>query len=420
MSIKSIVKLGVIGLYGAAIGAASLAMTLAVDVKTASAHGERSQEPFLRMRSIQWYDMKWQPKVTKVNDIATMTGKFHLAEDWPRAVGKPGRAFFNVGSPSPVFVRLSTKLNGHPTFISGPLEIGRDYEFEVKLKARIPGRHHMHAMVNVKDAGPIAGPASWMNISGSWDDFTNPITTLTGKNIDLETFNFSNGIFWHLVWLGLGCFWIGYFVAKPMFLPRSRVLLAYGDELLTSPMDRKVGMAVAILTCALVWGGYRYTESVHPYTVPIQAGESKVEPMPIAPNPVAIKITHANYDVPGRALRVTMEITNNGDSAVSIGEFTTAGVRFVNKLGQSHLDPDYPRELVATGLTIDDDRGIQPGETREVKMEAKDALWEVQRLMALLGDPESRFGGLLMTWDTNGNRYINSIAGAVIPVFTKL
>ena len=420
MNIKSIFKLGVLGLYGAAIGAASLAVTLVVDVAPAAAHGERSQEPFLRMRSIQWYDMKWQPKVTNVNDIATMTGKFHLAEDWPRAVGKPGRAFFNVGSPSPVFVRLSTKLNGHPTFISGPLEIGRDYEFEVKLKARIPGRHHMHAMVNVKDAGPIAGPASWMNISGSWDDFTNPITTLTGKSIDLETFNFSNGVFWHIVWLGLGCFWIGYFVAKPMFLPRSRVLLAYGDELLTSPTDRKVGLAVAILTCAIVWGGYRYTESVHPYTVPIQAGESKVEPMPIAPNPVAIKVTHANYDVPGRALRVTMEVTNNGDSAVNIGEFTTAGVRFVNKLGQSHLDPDYPRELVATGLSVDNDNGIQPGETREIKMEAKDALWEVQRLMALLGDPESRFGGLLMTWDQQGNRYINSIAGAVIPVFTKL
>lgn len=420
MNMKSIFKLGVLGLYGAAIGAASLALTLGADVKTASAHGERSQEPFLRMRSIQWYDMKWQPKVTKVNDIATMTGKFHLAEDWPRAVGKPGRAFFNVGSPSPVFVRLSTKLNGHPTFISGPLEIGRDYEFEARLKARIPGRHHMHAMVNIKDAGPIAGPASWMNITGSWEDFTNPITTLTGKNIDLETFNLSNGIFWHLVWLGLGCFWIGYYVARPMFLPRSRVLLAYGDELLLDPMDRKVGWAVAILTCAIVWGGYRYTETVHPYTVPIQAGESKVEPLPIAPNPVAIKITHANYDVPGRALRVTMEITNNGDSGISIGEFTTAGVRFVNKLGQTHLDPDYPRELVATGLTVDSDKAIEPGETREVKMEAKDALWEVQRLMALLGDPESRFGGLLMTWDESGTRYINSIAGAVIPVFTKL
>ena len=420
MSIKNIFKLGIIGLYGVAYGVATLALTVVLDVSPVAAHGERSQEPFLRMRTIQWYDLKWGPQTTKVNDIATMTGKFHLAEDWPRAVGKPERAFFNVGSPSPVFVRLSTKLNGEPTFIAGPLVIGRDYEFEVKLKARIPGRHHMHAMVNVKDAGPIAGPASWMNITGSWDDFTNPIKTLTGKTIDTETFNHGNGVFWHALWMGLGVFWIGYFVARPMFLPRSRVLLAYGDELLLDPMDRKVGLAVAILTCAIVWGGYRYTETVHPYTVPIQAGESKVAPLPIAPNPVAIKVTHANYDVPGRALRVTMSITNNGDTGINIGEFTTAGVRFVNALGQEHLDVAYPRELVATGLSMDDDTAIEPGETREVKMEAKDALWEVQRLMALLGDPESRFGGLLMTWDEEGNRYINSIAGAVIPVFTKL
>ena len=46
MNIKSILKLGVLGLYGAAIGAASLAVTLVVDVAPAAAHGERSQEPF--------------------------------------------------------------------------------------------------------------------------------------------------------------------------------------------------------------------------------------------------------------------------------------------------------------------------------------------------------------------------------------
>jgi len=242
-------KQGIVGLCGAA----ALAMGLMVDIQPAAAHGERSQEPFLRMRTIQWYDMKWGPETTKVNDFAAMTGKFHLAEDWPRAVGKPGRAFFNVGSPSPVFVRLSTKLNGEPTYISGPLEIGRDYAFEAKLKARIPGRHHMHAMVNIKDAGPIAGPAAWMNITGSWDDFTNPVKLLTGETIDTETFNYSNGMFWHILWLGLGIFWIGYYVARPMFLPRSRVLLAYGDELLLDPtrvgkmvLERKDGGHVTL------------------------------------------------------------------------------------------------------------------------------------------------------------------------------
>ena len=421
MNTKKLFKGCVLGLYGVA----TLALALVIDISPVAAHGERSQEPFLRMRTIQWYDMEWGEeskggKATKVNDVAIMQGRFHLAEDWPAAVGKPERAFFNIGSPSPVFVRLSVKLNDEPAFIAGPMVIGRDYKFVARLKARIPGRHHIHAMVNVKDAGPIAGPGAWMSISGSWDDFTNPIKLLTGETIDTETFNHANAVMWHLIWMSLGLFWIGWYVARPMFLPRSRVLLAYGDEPMIDPADTKMAWIFLILTASLVWGGYRYTENKHPYTVPLQAGETKIKPLPVKPNPVAIKVTNANYDVPGRALRVTMMITNSGDEAVRIGEFTTAGVRFINKVGLKHLDRFYPRELVATGLTLANPTPIEPGETREVKMEAKDALWEVQRLMALMGDPESRFGGLLMTWTDSGDRNINSIHGPVIPVFTKL
>jgi methane/ammonia monooxygenase subunit B len=421
MNTKKLFKGCVLGLYGVA----TLALALVIDISPVAAHGERSQEPFLRMRSIQWYDMQWGEEskgghATKVNDIAIMQGKFHLAVDWPAAVGKPHRAFFNIGSPSPVFVRLSVLLNDEPAFIAGPMVIGRDYKFVARLKARIPGRHHIHAMVNVKDAGPIAGPGSWMSISGSWDDFTNPIKLLTGETVDSETFNHANGVMWHVIWMSLGCFWIGWFVARPMFLPRSRVLLAYGDEPMIDPMDTKMGWIFLILTASLVYFGYTYTEKKHPYTVPLQAGETKIKPLPVKPNPIAVKVTNANYDVPGRALRVTMMITNSGDESVRVGEFTTAGVRFINKVGLKYLDKYYPRELVATGLSLANPTPIEPGETREVKMEAKDALWEVQRLMALMGDPESRFGGLLMTWTDAGDRNINSIAGPVIPVFTKL
>lgn len=421
MNTKKLFKGCVLGLYGVA----TLALALVIDISPVAAHGERSQEPFLRMRTIQWYDMEWGEeskggKATKVNDVAIMQGRFHLAEDWPAAVGKPHRAFFNIGSPSPVFVRLSVKLNDEPAFIAGPMVIGRDYKFVARLKARIPGRHHIHAMVNVKDAGPIAGPGAWMSISGSWDDFTNPIKLLTGETIDTETFNHANAVMWHILWYSLGLFWIGWYVARPMFLPRSRVLLAYGDEPMIDPADTKMAWIFLILTASLVWGGYRWMENKHPYTVPLQAGETKIKPLPVKPNPVAIKVTNANYDVPGRALRVTMMITNSGDEAVRIGEFTTAGVRFINKVGLKHLDRFYPRELVATGLSLANPTPIEPGETREVKMEAKDALWEVQRLMALMGDPESRFGGLLMTWTDSGDRNINSIHGPVIPVFTKL
>ena len=63
-------KQGLVGLCGAA----ALAMGLMVDIQPAAAHGERSQEPFLRMRTIQWYDMKWGPETTKVNDFGPPSG----------------------------------------------------------------------------------------------------------------------------------------------------------------------------------------------------------------------------------------------------------------------------------------------------------------------------------------------------------
>ena len=141
MNAKNLFKLGVIGLYGMA----TLALST-LDISPAAAHGERSQEPFLRMRTIQWYDMKWGPETTKVNDFASMTGKFHLAADWPRAVGQPGRAFFNVGIPSPVFVRLSTNLNGEPTMLSCCIETPRDDASAQQPNAHIPRHHPTHPL----------------------------------------------------------------------------------------------------------------------------------------------------------------------------------------------------------------------------------------------------------------------------------
>jgi len=136
---------------------------------------------------------------------------------------------------------------------------------------------------------------------------------------------------------------------------------------------------------------------------------------------LTVKVLAADYDVPGRALRMTLLVTNGGENPVRIGEFTTAGIRFLNKVGvANNQDPGYPAEIMATdGLHMEDESPINAGETREIKLDSRDALWEVQRLMDLVHDPEQRFGGLLMAWDEAGNRHINSIAGPIIPVFTR-
>jgi methane/ammonia monooxygenase subunit B len=48
---------------------------------------------------------------------------------------------------------------------------------------------------------------------------------------------------------------------------------------------------------------------------------------------------------------------------------------------------------------------------------ALDALWATQRLDGLIRDADSRMGGLLFLYDTNGKRHIASISTAVIPKF---
>jgi methane/ammonia monooxygenase subunit B len=416
MNAKKAFKLWVLGICGMA----TLAVTPAF-ITPAFAHGERSQEPFLRMRTVNWYDTKWVGKTTAVNDLAYLKGSFHLSEDWPRAVVKPHRTFLNVGSPSSVFVRLSSKMNGTPMFNAGPLEIGRDYEYEVTLKARLPGHHHIHPMLAIKEAGPVAGPGGWMDITGSYYDFKNPIKTLTGETFESETKGGMTGIMWHAFWILIGIFWVGYFAIRPMYLIRARVLAAYGDEILLDPLDRKVGIFLLLLVLGVVTGGYLATESQYPVSVPLQAGETKVKPLPIKANPFSVEVIHAEYDVPGRALRMVLHCTNNGTQPVSIGEFTTAGIRFMNKVGNArNLDPDYPAELVATaGLTMDNET-LQPGQTLDVHIESKDVLWEVQRLVDILHDPDQRFAGLLMSFTDSGERLINSISAPVLPVFTKL
>ena len=77
-----------------------------------------------------------------------------------------------------------------------------------------------------------------------------------------------------------------------MYLVRARVLAAYGDEILLDPIDRKVGTAVLIFVLVVVTVGYLAADARHPVSVPLQAGEAKIKPLPIKPNPFLIAADH--------------------------------------------------------------------------------------------------------------------------------
>jgi len=385
---KVLAKWSMISLF-AAVAATSLY------APTASAHGEKSQAAFMRMRTIHWYDLKWSKEVVKVNDTVEITGKFHVFEGWPETVDAPESAFLNIGIPGPVFIRKESYVGGQLVPRSVRLEIGKTYDFKVVLKARRPGDWHVHTMMNVQGGGPIIGPGKWITIEGSMADFKNPLTTLTGATIDLENYNLENTYFWHAFWYAFGLAWMIYWCRRPVFLPRFLLINAgRADELVTDG-DKRMGLIFAAATVLVVVFAMSSANSKYPITIPLQAGTMRgIKANADEKSTVSVKVEDATYRVPGRAMRMKLTIKNNGNSAVRLGEFYTASVRFLD----SEVFRDttgYPEDLLAEdGLSVSDNSAIAPGETRTVEVQASDAAWEVYRLADIIYDPDSRFAGL--------------------------
>jgi methane/ammonia monooxygenase subunit B len=388
----------------------------------ARAHGERNQEPFLRMRTAQWYDVKWSASTANVNDEVTISGKVRLFPDWPSNLPHPDTAFIGNGTPGPVFARTESYLNGVPMIQSTKLELGRDYEFKTVLKARIPGLHHVHPLLNVSGAGPILGPGNWIEITGRHEDFRLAATTLTGVHIDnLETYGLATVYTWHALWIALGAFWLVWWLRRPLLIPRFLAVESGEEAGLITGTDKFLGAALGVGVVVIVVAAFLYTEDKYPRTIPLQAGKAVVEPLPVSGSLVKLKVLRANYDVPGRSMRIQLEVTNGGDHPVSLGEFTTAGLRFINQsvpAAVAGVDPSYPKDLVArTGIKLDKDVPVRPGETKVLNVDMTDAAWEVERLVSLVNDPDSRFGGLVFFFDENGTRSISEIMGPIVPTF---
>ncbi len=398
----------------------ALALTgLVAGSPTASAHGEKALEPFIRTRTIQFYDVAWSKPEIRVNDEVAVTGRFHVAEDWPIGVPKPEAAFLNISSPGPVFIRTGRTLNGQPWINSVALQPGGDYEFKVMLKARVPGRYHIHPFFNMKDAGPVQGPGQWIEVSGDAAAFDNRVTALNGEAINMESYGLASGVFWHALWITAGLAWLLWWVRRPLFLPRHKMLLAGQEEALITPLDKTIAKAILVAVPVVVLGANAMAQSRYPDAIPLQAALDRIEPLPPQVNTgdVNVRVERIEYRVSDRTMVMTAHIGNHTGKPVRLGEFAAANLRFIDSAAGGPL-PAESAELVApAGLQTDPSSPIQPGETRQVHITAFDAGWETERLDGLIRDADSRLGGLLFFFDKDGRRSVASISSAVIPRF---
>ena len=398
------------------LGLGACCVTLAPN--GAAAHGEKALEPFIRMRTIQWYDVQWSREKLNVNDELVITGKFHVAEDWPRGVPKPDATYLNVSSPGPVFIRTERYLNGQSSVSSAALKLGGDYDFKIVLKARLPGRYHLHPFFNLHDAGAVMGPGHWFEVAGDPATFTNQVKTLNGDMIDMESYGLANGVAWHAFWIALGSAWLLWWVRRPLFLPRYKMLQLGQENALITPLDRKIAVLMLAGVPLFVFGAQAMTDRQYPNAIPLQAGMDQIEPLPAAVNGlVKLKVQRAEFNVPARSLTIVAQIHNASDQPLQIGEFATANVRFLNPGVGPSREGDKDTLIAPQGMSLDSADPIQPGETRTVRITATDSLWQRERLDGLIRDADSRLGGLLFLYDANGQRHIASVSTAIIPTF---
>src|SRR5215813_5722980 len=378
-------------------------------VPEARAHGEKSQEPFLRMRTIMWYDVQWSTDRVAVGEEMTITGKFHLFEDWPvSVVPLPTEAWVNVSVPGPQLLRKATYLNGVPLVNTVSLELGRDYEFKLVLQGRYPGSYHLHPMINVQGGGPLVGPGQWVTVTGDASSFSNPVTTLTGQTIDLETYGLSRVVGWHLMTIVLAVAWLGFWLVPRPFLGRLLLVENGAEGELISDRDRRVGWAFLVVAVLLVVGGYYTTNTAYSVTIPLQSARVNVSPLEQPPRVVEANVERSTYAVTTRTFTMDVRVTNKGSQPIRLGELTTANIRFLNPALFSNAEHR---------LVVEPADPINPGETKTIRAVATDAVWETERL-TMAYDPENRFAALLMFFDMEGGRRIIAVGGGpVIPKY---
>lgn len=123
--------------------------------------------------------------------------------------------------------------------------------------------------------------------------------------------------------------------------------------------------------------------------------------------PLKVKVLGAIYTVSDRKLQVNLMITNAGKEPVRLGEFQSAGARFLNPdVYTSKVN--YPENLVAVhGLSLSDNSPIQPGETRAITIFVQDSRQSDRLSYDVNKSPPS----LLYFFTPSGYRYQIDIGG---------
>jgi len=425
----------------AAILILGIASTLAF-ASPASAHGEKSQEAFLRMRAVGWTDVQFaggrlENGETHVaqGEFFTLKGVAKLMDTWPDtlAAGAPRIGYINVATQGPAVMMLERSING--VSAPGRIEIakGKYYSFEMKFMGRRPGRWHVHPAFAVKGAGTVLGPGQWINVERKDGGFTSPVTLYNGKTINMENYGLNMVWIFQVVGFILGMIWILYWTAgrrNPDGSPKSwmggkrtvtnpavTLSIPLNDDGvavgLNSKRDHRAVNMMLVATSIFLLIGWIYQASAYPVKIPQQVVQ-------FAPPDTALdtakQLVEANplvadYEPDSRQLTMEIEVKNISDSPVTFAEFTTSTLTFIPQGGSATAPSGYQQTA-----NVSPSGAIQPGQTQKLTMKI-DGNSLVDEHLVPTSESQLTMAGLMVFKDAAGNESSVEIEEPLRPRF---
>ncbi len=387
-------------------------------VPKAFAHGEAGDEPFLKDLTTAFYDVKISPTEIQVGQPVTVTGKVRILETWPYTLDPPGKAYIAPVVPGPVFALQDRTVNGQSAPGSFFVEKGGIYDFKMVMLGREPGKWHVHPGIAVEGTGTLIGPGEWVTVQPSATGFVFPVTLLSGRTINLNSYEGGFVWWWSFAGFLIGVAWMLYWTLSKRTVTNLAVTmqLPVNDDApdigLITPKDHVWMNVLAGITIAMLVIGWTFMAMRFPVRLPQQTDWFSPKFISSGDKMAEVEPEGATFDDGTDTLIMKVSIKNTGPSPISVKRYIMAMTTFVNGTPDERAAAG-PHDYVGQ-LEVEPNTPVAPGETKEVTLKITNPVLTDERLIPLR-DPQQFIAGLLQFDNAEGKQELVTIRESVIP-----
>jgi methane/ammonia monooxygenase subunit B len=385
----------------------------------AFAHGEHSQEPWLRLSTVAFWNTNFSTQTIQQGQEVTITGTAKVLETWPETLPDPKTAFITVESPGPAFLLKDRTVNGQAAPDAFYIERGGVYNYKITLVGRVPGTYHVHPTFSVRSAGTLIGPGQFIRVTKSPSGFTNPVQLYNGKTVNLESY----GLGWPVMGFStltfvLGMVWLLWWIVPKPTVSRLAVTsqLSVNDDGgeavgLVTRRDHRAMNLIMLAAALLLAGGWIWQATAFKTKIPQQVNRFRVASAAQPATFASATLNKITYDRRAQSLTMEVQAVNQGKTPMELRAVHFANLTFLPGSASAAAAPN------ADGTFTTSSSGpVAAGATQNLSLTIKGRTLRLNDLVPT-GTANTNMTAVLEFADANNTSNFLTVQQFLTPVF---